>query len=73
MTTSAAKIFVVDDDEALLQTLGWILKDKGYDVVSLPNGDDLLERMEMEFPDLVLLDIHDADGGRSGDTGAGQI
>ncbi len=57
MTTSAAKIFVVDDDEALLQTLGWILKDKGYDVVSLPNGDDLLERMEVEFPDLVLLDI----------------
>lgn len=57
MTTSAAKIFVVDDDEALLQTLGWILKDKGYDVVSLPNGDDLLARMEVEFPDLVLLDI----------------
>ncbi len=56
MTTSA-KIFVVDDDEALLQTLGWILKDKGYSVVSLPNGDDLLERMEVEFPDLVLLDI----------------
>ena len=57
MTTSAVKIFVVDDDEALLQTLGWILKDKGYDVVSLPNGDDLLRRMEVEFPDLVLLDI----------------
>ena len=57
MTTFAAKIFVVDDDEALLQTLGWILKDKGYEVVALPNGDDLLARMEMEYPDLVLLDI----------------
>ncbi len=54
---SPAKIFVVDDDEALLQTLGWILKDKGYDVVSLPNGDDLLERIEVESPDLMLLDI----------------
>jgi two-component system cell cycle response regulator len=52
-----AKIFVVDDDEALLQTLGWILKDKGYDVVPLPTGGDLLERIEVEFPDLVLLDI----------------
>ena len=56
MTTSA-KIFVVDDDEALLQTLGRILKDKGYDDDSLPNGDDLLGRMEVESPDLVLLDI----------------
>ncbi len=54
---SPAKIFVVDDDEALLQTLGWILKDKGYEVVSLPNGDDLLERIEVESPDLMLLDI----------------
>ena len=53
----AAKIFVVDDDEALLQTLGWILKDKGYDVVSLSNGDDLLERIDVESPDLMLLDI----------------
>ncbi len=55
--TPAAKIFVVDDDEALLQTLGWILKDKGYEVVSLPTGDDLLERIESESPDLMLLDI----------------
>jgi two-component system cell cycle response regulator len=55
--TVPAKIFVVDDDEALLQTLGWILKDKGYEVVPLPTGNDLLERIEVEFPDLVLLDI----------------
>lgn len=53
----AAKIFVVDDDAALLQTLGWILKDKGYEVVSLSNGDDLLERIDVESPDLMLLDI----------------
>ena len=55
--TTGAKIFVVDDDEALLQTLGWILKDKGYEVVPLPTGSDLLDRMEVEFPDLILLDI----------------
>ena len=55
--SKVAKIFVVDDDEALLQTLSWILKNKGYDVVSLANGDDLLERMEVESPDLMLLDI----------------
>jgi len=55
--TTGAKIFVVDDDEALLQALGWILKDKGYEVVPLPTGSDLLDRMEVEFPDLILLDI----------------
>lgn len=57
MTSPVSKIFVVDDDEALLQTLGWILRDKGYEVVSLSNGDDLLARLDVEFPDLVLLDI----------------
>jgi two-component system cell cycle response regulator len=57
VTSSAAKIFVVDDDEALLHTLGWVLRDKGYDVVSQPNGDDLLGRFAVEVPDLVLLDI----------------
>jgi two-component system, cell cycle response regulator len=51
------KIVVADDDEGLLHTLGWILKDKGYEVISVPNGEDLLNRLEREKPDLLLLDI----------------
>jgi CheY-like chemotaxis protein len=30
------RILVVDDDEALLKTVSWILKEHGYDVVAVP-------------------------------------
>ena len=52
-----AKVVVADDDAALVSTLSWILKEHGYDVVAVPNGDQLLERLRDESPDLVLLDI----------------
>lgn len=60
MTVSSAvatKVIVVDDDPTLLDTLSWILKDKGYDVVTVPGGEGLLRRLEQEDPDLLLLDI----------------
>lgn len=52
-----AKVIVVDDDQALLDTLTWILKDKGYEVVAVPGGEGLLSRLEAEDPDLLMLDI----------------
>jgi len=54
---SAGKIIVADDDAALLQTLSWILKSKGYEVVAVPNGENLVLRLEEERPDLLMLDI----------------
>ena len=54
---SPAKVMVVDDDEALLQTLGWILKEKGYAVVPVSNAVELMAKLEHERPDLLLLDI----------------
>ena len=53
----AGKIVVADDDAALLQTLTWILKNKGYEVVPVPNGENLVGRLEEERPDLLMLDI----------------
>jgi len=52
-----AKVVVADDDLALVSTLSWILKEHGYEVVAVPNGENLLERLRIESPDLVLLDI----------------
>lgn len=52
-----AKVLIADDDEALLHTLSWILKDKGYEVVPVATGEGLLARLEAERPDLLLLDI----------------
>ena len=54
---AAGKIIVVDDDQALLHTLTYILKGKGYDVVAVPGGENLVTRLEEERPDLLMLDI----------------
>ncbi len=54
---TGAKVLVADDDTALVGTLTWILKGQGCDVVAVPDGERLLERLGDERPDLVLLDI----------------
>src|SRR2546426_8661526 len=51
------KILVADDDQSLVRTLSWILKENGYDVVVAPGGENLLGRLEEERPQLLLLDI----------------
>jgi two-component system cell cycle response regulator len=57
VATPAGKIVVADDDQALLHTLTFILKGKGYDVVAVPGGENLVGRLEQERPDLLMLDI----------------
>lgn len=52
-----ARILVADDDAALLNTLLHILRAEGHDVVTLPGGEELMDRLEQERPDLLLLDI----------------
>src|SRR5207249_4703701 len=54
---AAAKILVADDDQSLVRTLTWILKENGYDVVVAPGGEGLIGMLEEERPNLLLLDI----------------
>lgn len=52
------RVIIADDDQALTRTLSWILKENGYEVTVVLNGDNLLERLAGEEPyDLLLLDI----------------
>ena len=53
----AAKILVADDDQSLVRTLTWILKENGYEVVIAPGGEGLIGKLEEERPHLLLLDI----------------
>ena len=53
----ASKILVADDDQSLVRTLTWILKESGYEVVTAPGGEGLLAMVEQERPHLLLLDI----------------
>jgi two-component system cell cycle response regulator len=55
--TVPSKILVADDDQSLVKTLSWILKEQGYEVVSVPGGEGLLAKLEEEKPHLLLLDI----------------
>src|SRR5712692_17734 len=57
MPEPAAKILVADDDQSLVRTLSWILKENGYEVVTAPGGDGLMTKLEEERPSLLLLDI----------------
>lgn len=51
------KILIVEDEESLLKLESILLTSKGYDVRGVSNGQEALEAIEEEKPDLVLLDI----------------
>ena len=55
--SNAPKILVADDDQALSRTLSWILKENGYEVLTVPGGEHLFEHLSAEQYDLLLLDI----------------
>ncbi|MCW7754790.1 sigma-54 dependent transcriptional regulator [Desulfobotulus sp. H1] len=50
-------LLLVDDEPGILQSLGGLLQDEGFDIKTAPNGFEALKRIESEAPDLVLLDI----------------
>ena len=50
-------ICVVDDEPSILNTLSSILEDEGYQVALAKNGEEALKVIQMEPPDVVILDI----------------
>ncbi len=50
-------VLIVDDEPAILQSLGGLLSDEGFEVLTAPNGYEALKVLDEESPDLVLLDI----------------
>jgi DNA-binding response OmpR family regulator len=51
------KIVIVDDDRALRDHLQMVLSKDGYDVAQAPSGLRLLSLLEVDRPDLILLDV----------------
>ncbi len=51
------KILVVDDEVSILESLRGILLDEGYLVSTAVSGEQALEELFKDLPDLVLLDI----------------
>jgi two-component system KDP operon response regulator KdpE len=53
----SARILVVDDDDAIRNTLTQHLRTNGFDVVGAQNGVEAFERFGATRPDLVLTDL----------------
>ena len=50
-------ILIVDDEKSICQSLGSILSDEGYEILTAESGEEALKIVEEELPCLVLLDI----------------
>lgn len=59
-----AKILLVDDDEHIRESLELYLREKGYEVISAPNGSKALLHFHRDKPKIIILDIRlpDMDG-----------
>src|SRR5881392_4215431 len=52
-----ARILVVDDDEALAEMIGIVLRNDGFEPVFCADGSKALDIFRSSKPDLVLLDL----------------
>ena len=52
-----SKILVVDDDPDFVETTRIVLEQAGYAVVSATSGDECLQVVRAENPDLIILDV----------------
>lgn len=52
-----ARILVVDDDEALAEMIGIVLRNDGFEPVFCADGGQALDVFRSSKPDLVLLDL----------------
>ena len=50
-------ILIVDDEPSIRDSLGGLLSDEGFEVLTAANGYEALKAMDKDSPDLVLLDI----------------
>lgn len=52
-----AKILVIDDDRGVIILLQRCLEEKGFEVVTAPDGQEGLKKVRQENPDLIILDV----------------
>ena len=52
-----ARILLVDDEPSIRLFYSAVLADEGHEVVEAPSGSDALRLLDVETPDLVVLDI----------------
>ena len=53
----AARILIVDDEPNIIATVAPLLRARGYEVLSALSGRSALEAVELDKPDLIVLDL----------------
>lgn len=51
------KILMADDDKTLTRSVSVFLAEQGYDLCVAHDGEEALDKLRSEVPDLVLLDV----------------
>ena len=53
-----SKVMLIEDDATMIGLLKTLLGIDGYDVVAFAGGEDVLQAVQREKPDLILLDVN---------------
>jgi two-component system, OmpR family, phosphate regulon response regulator PhoB len=53
----AEKILLVDDEEMIVESIEYALLQEGYDVIRASNGNEALQQIQLQKPNLVVLDL----------------
>jgi CheY-like chemotaxis protein len=54
----SALVYVVDDDERCRRLVGDVAAHHGHRVELFPNGQQVIDRIQQQEPDLLIVDIH---------------
>ena len=55
--TNKRTILIVDDEHDVIETLGFMLKKRGYSVTTAFDSREVLEKAKSKKPDLIVLDL----------------
>ena len=51
------KIYIIDDDQDIVESLSMVLKANGYEVAAQYNDENVIENVSDYGPDLIILDV----------------
>ena len=57
MKKKEIKILLVDDEQDILEIIGYNLSQEGYQVFTASNGKEAVEKAQKEIPNLIILDV----------------
>lgn len=57
MKKKEIKILLVDDEQDILEIIGYNLSQEGYQVFTANNGREAVEKAQKELPNLIILDV----------------